>query len=98
MEERGITPLYKLSERTYNRDREERTITKPRRNETMYRIDTPRDELESEIERLNGELTKIRNAFMHVHENNESDDTCKKCGLDLRNPIHERWYHCDTNA
>lgn len=36
------------------------------------------------------DLGRIRRAFKHTHLNNGKDDTCKDCGLDLRDSIHTR--------
>ncbi len=35
-----------------------------------------------------GEIKSLRQAFKHIHINNGIDDACRKCGFDLRNPIH----------
>lgn len=34
------------------------------------------------------ELERLIGAFKHMHVNNGLDDSCDKCGLDLRDPIH----------
>ena len=34
------------------------------------------------------EIDSLRKTFAHYHVSNGKDDACKKCGLDLRNPIH----------
>ena len=36
------------------------------------------------------EIDSLRKTFAHCHVNNahNEDDSCKQCGLDLRNPIH----------
>ncbi len=55
------------------------------------------ESLEEENERLNKyiiqvkeELNQLIETFKHMHINNghNNDDSCKQCGLDLRNPIH----------
>ena len=35
-------------------------------------------------------VEELENTFKHMHANNGENDACKKCGLDLRDPIHER--------
>ncbi len=44
----------------------------------------------NEIERLAARIDFIETRFRHIHVNNGSDDTCKECGLDLRDAIHTR--------
>lgn len=39
--------------------------------------------------RLKADHDSLLAAFRHTHEKGEGD-TCAKCGLDLRNPIHKR--------
>lgn len=34
------------------------------------------------------EINGFIKAFCHFHINNGVDDSCKECGLDLRNPVH----------
>lgn len=39
-----------------------------------------------------GDVQRYLNAFAHTHVNNGvSGDSCKQCGLDLRDPIHLRY-------
>jgi predicted RNase H-like nuclease (RuvC/YqgF family) len=52
---------------------------------------------DKEISRLNRALSRatkesqtLRATFRHIHVNNGLDDACRQCGLDLRNPIHQR--------
>lgn len=54
-------------------------------------------ELRTEIERLRKVVRDYEkdvegyfNAFCHFHANNQVDDVCARCGLDLRDPIHLR--------
>ena len=35
-------------------------------------------------------IRQLETAFRHNHVSNGVDDTCKQCGLDLRDPIHIR--------
>lgn len=39
---------------------------------------------------LERRLAEWREAFKHMHVNNGKNDSCKQCGLDLRNEIHLR--------
>ncbi len=50
---------------------------------------TPQEVKES-VESIIQERNQLLSTFRHTHVNNGTDDTCKKCGLDLRHPIHER--------
>jgi hypothetical protein len=46
----------------------------------------------AEANRRLEDLGRYRKTFEHVHVNDQSGtDTCAKCGLDLRDPIHKRW-------
>jgi hypothetical protein len=36
------------------------------------------------------EIDRLRKAFAHHHVSNILDDSCSRCGLDLRDPIHSR--------
>jgi hypothetical protein len=47
------------------------------------------DRLCAERERLESEIADLRTRFSHHHVAS-SDDSCGRCGLDLRNPIHHR--------
>lgn len=40
------------------------------------------------ITELKDQRDAYLNAFRHRHTNNGKNDTCAKCGLDLRDPIH----------
>ncbi len=40
------------------------------------------------IAQLEAENEALREAFSHIHVNNQEDDACKECGLDLRHPVH----------
>lgn len=43
-----------------------------------------------ELEANKKEITTLIKAFKHFHQNNGADDSCRECGLDLRNPVHLR--------
>jgi hypothetical protein len=43
----------------------------------------------AERKRLGAEIADLRTRFSHHHVAS-SDDSCGRCGLDLRNPIHHR--------
>ena len=47
-------------------------------------------ECDKEISKLRAQLIRWRTAFKHIHINNGIDDSCKTCGLDLRDDIHLR--------
>lgn len=42
----------------------------------------------AEMRQLKRDVDSYKKAFSHMHVNNGYDDSCKQCGLDLRNPIH----------
>lgn len=46
------------------------------------------DEMLIAIEANKKEIAMLIKAFKHFHENNGIDDSCRECGLDLRNPVH----------
>lgn len=53
----------------------------------MMSDDDLRDELRSKLDRLDF----IETRFRHMNVNSQDGtDICKKCGLDIRDPIHER--------
>ncbi len=39
---------------------------------------------------LEERVARLETAFRHMHVNNQCDDACAKCGLDLRDAIHQR--------
>ena len=43
---------------------------------------------EAERDALRRDVRQYLKAFVHYHVNNGTDDACKQCGLDLRNPVH----------
>lgn len=45
-----------------------------------------------EIIKLEMRIAELQSCFKHTHVNNENqyDDRCKQCGLDLRDKIHIR--------
>ena len=43
-----------------------------------------------EPEALQQRIIVLENTFRHNHVNNGQDDTCRACGLDLRDPVHVR--------
>lgn len=47
-----------------------------------------RDQLRARVAELEADKRSYLQAFHHRHVNNGTDDACKQCGLDLRNPIH----------
>jgi len=45
--------------------------------------------LQADLDAANEEIELFRRTFHHFHINRQDGtDTCKECGLDLRNPIH----------
>lgn len=48
--------------------------------------------LRSEGDELRAEIARLRKAFRHYHDQawDLNDTACRKCGLDMRNPIHRR--------
>ena len=47
--------------------------------------------LKAENERLRDEIDRLTETFKHYHQAGQDEiDTCGKCGLDLRNPVHIR--------
>lgn len=49
--------------------------------------------LNKKIADLKEQIEKLEKVFGHYHVNSGEggDDSCKKCGFDLRNPIHTRF-------
>ena len=45
----------------------------------------------NKISELEAENALLLKTFRHTHVNNQKNDGCKKCGLDLRHPIHTRF-------
>ena len=41
-------------------------------------------------EKFEAAAEELKNVFKHMHVNNNEDDRCKKCGLDLFHKIHLR--------
>jgi len=46
------------------------------------------EQLTKDVAKAEAEIEALREAFSHTHVNNQEDDACKECGLDLRNAIH----------
>ncbi len=53
--------------------------------EQMQHIDCDR-----EISKLRAQLIRWQMTFKHIHVNNGVNESCNKCGLDLRDDIHIR--------
>ncbi len=47
--------------------------------------------MDEESKRLREQVGMLVTAFQHIHVRSDNGDVCAKCGLDLRNEIHERW-------
>lgn len=41
-----------------------------------------------EVEQLRKHYEQVVSTFHHMHINNQKDDACAKCGLDLRHEVH----------
>lgn len=41
-----------------------------------------------EVEHLRKDYEQMVSTFHHMHINNQKDDACEKCGLDLRHEVH----------
>jgi len=44
----------------------------------------------AEIERVMLVNAQLTEKFRHIHIDNGVDDSCAKCGLDIRNEVHQR--------
>lgn len=46
-----------------------------------------------ENELLRARIERLESVFRHLHFAGEAPnlDCCRKCGLDLRDPVHRRW-------
>jgi hypothetical protein len=53
--------------------------------------DDPYQEVDEIIRDQISRVKVLESAFRHVHVSNGVNDLCKQCGLDLRDPIHERF-------
>jgi len=42
-----------------------------------------------ELRRAEKDREILLQVFRHLHANNGQDDSCQKCGLDIRHPIHK---------